>query len=289
MMYKIGIFGSKYDSKHLEGLKGIFTLLKRPDVSLFFEQESYEVLSLLLEDLELSPLFISDDELLNLDYAISLGGDGNFLRTARRVAKSEVPILGINLGRLGFLTDVDVEEASSLLEKLFTGAYRVEERKQLAVYVDDVFVGDVLNDLAILKRETGSMISIHTRLDGDYLANYEGDGLIIATPSGSTAYSLSVYGPIITPNSPCFLLAPVAPHSLSIRPLVVADDMCLQMSVEARNDSFLLVLDGSSQTLSCGSQIKVHRSKHNIKMLRLTDRPFAETLQRKLGWATPLR
>ncbi len=288
-MYKIGIFGSQYDSKHLDGLKAIFALLQRPDVTLFFERESYEVLSALLEELKLRPLFLGQEERLDLDYAISLGGDGNFLRTARRVAKSEVPILGINLGRLGFLTDVDVEEAIPLLEKLFTGEFRLEERKQLAVYVDDVFVGDVLNDLAILKRETGSMISIHTKLDDDYLANYEGDGLIIATPSGSTAYSLSVYGPIITPNSPCFLLAPVAPHSLSIRPLVVSDDMHLQMNVEARNDSFLLVLDGRSQTFSCGREIKVHRSIHKIKMLRLTKRPFAETLQRKLGWARPLR
>ncbi len=288
-MYKIGIFGSKYDRKHLEGLKGIFALLKRPDVSLFFERESYEVLRALLEDLKLQPSFIADDEPLELDYAISLGGDGNFLRTARRVATSEIPILGINLGRLGFLTDVDIEEAILLLDKLFTEEYRVEERKQLAVYVDDVFVGDVLNEVALLKRETGSMISIHTLLDDDYLANYEGDGLIVATPSGSTAYSLSVYGPIITPNSPCFLLAPVAPHSLSIRPLVVAEQMRLKMRVEACNNSFLLVLDGKSQTLTCGTEISVQTSPHKIKMLRLTERPFAETLQRKLAWARPLR
>ncbi len=288
-MYKIGIFGSKYEGEHLEGLRSVFSCLERPDVSLYFEQESYEVLTELLKDFAFKPLFIEGEEQLDLDFALSLGGDGNFLRTARRVAKSEVPILGINLGHLGFLTDVDVDEAAPLLEKLFTGDYRLEERKQLAVYVDDIFVGDVLNDLAILKRETGSMISIHTLLDEDYLADYEGDGLIIATPSGSTAYSLSVYGPIITPNCPCFLLAPVAPHSLSIRPLVVSDEMSLKMNVEARNDSFLLVLDGKSKPYPCGVSIRVQRSIHKIKMLRLTKRPFAETLQRKLHWARPLR
>ncbi len=257
-MHKIGIFGSQYHEEHTEN----------------WEDE---------------PLFIADNEDLDLDFALSLGGDGNFLRTARRVASDGIPILGINLGHLGFLTDLDVEEACKLLPNLFTGDYTIEERKQIAVYLDDKFIGDALNDLAILKRETGSMISIHTLLDGDYLADYEGDGLIIATPSGSTAYSLSVYGPIITPNSPCLLLAPIAPHSLSIRPLVISDEMNLEMTVEARNCSYLMVLDGESRTLSCGTKIKVKTSIHKVKMLRLSERPFAETLQRKLHWARPLR
>ncbi len=288
-MHKIGIFGSQYQAEDFEGLKEIFELLYKEDLCLYFEPESYAALKPILGQWQNKALFIDDDESLNLDFAISLGGDGNYLRTARRVANFGIPILGINLGHLGFLTDLDVDEATSLLPRLFKADYTIEERKQIAVYLDDKFLGDALNDLAILKRETGSMISIHTLLDGDYLADYEGDGLVIATPSGSTAYSLSVYGPIITPNSPCLLLAPVAPHSLSIRPLVISDEMTLEMRVESRNDSYLLVLDGESQTLSCGTKLKVKSSIHKIKMLRLSKRPFAETLQRKLHWARPLR
>ncbi len=288
-MYKIGIFGSKYQGKHIQSLSSIFKALRRDDVALYFEQESYDILSQLLDELSFEARFLSKDECLDLDLAISLGGDGNFLRTARYVSGMDIPILGINLGHLGFLTNLDVEEAAPLIHKIFTKEYSIEERSQLAVYVDDVFVGNALNDLALLKRETGSMIHIHTDLDNEYLANYEGDGLIIATPSGSTAYSLSVFGPIITPTCPCLLLAPIAPHSLSIRPLVISDEMSLQMRVEARNNSFLLVLDGESKTYPCGVKINAHTSEHRVKMLRLSNRSFAETLQRKLHWAKPLR
>ncbi len=288
-MYKIGVFGSKYKEEQLELLYKLFTLLDREEVELYFEQESYETLASKLK-IELKNAFllnkISKSE---LNFAISLGGDGNFLRTARQVAYQDVPILGINLGHLGFLTDLDLDEAILLIENLLTKNYVIEERKQLSIEINGQIIGEALNEVAILKREIGSMISIHTLLNNDFLADYEGDGLVIATPSGSTAYSLSVYGPIVTPDSPCFLLAPIAPHSLSIRPLVVSDQVSLELSVNAINDSYLLIIDGTPQAIDCHNKIKICASEHKIKMIRLKNKSFAEIIQKKLHWAKPVR
>ncbi len=288
-MYKIGIFGSKYKDDELLGLKECFQALEREDVVLYFEHESYTALQTRIKALTFEQRILPSEGELELDFAISLGGDGNFLRTTKRIGRQDIPILGINLGHLGFLTDLDLEESAPEIPKLFSQEFKIEERKKLSISVDNQFLGEALNDIAILKRETGSMINVHTLLNGEYLADYEADGLILSTPSGSTAYSLSVYGPIITPNSPCLLLAPIAPHSLNIRPLVVSDTTQIELSVEAKNDSYLLVIDGESHTLRCGSQIKVKLSEHLVKMVRLKNRPFVETLQRKLYWAKPVR
>lgn len=287
--YKIAVFGTKHKQQHTEQLRLLFEALERADVSLYFDRCFYQAL---IEEYNLSPRiagFVDDAQALDIDCAISLGGDGTFLRTARRVASQSIPILGINMGRLGFLTDMDVAEAVSLIPNLFSGQYHIEERMQLRIEVDGRNYGDVLNEVALLKRETGSMISIRTQLDGAYLADYDCDGLVVSTPTGSTAYSLSVHGPIIMPDSPCTLLAPIAPHSLTMRPLVVAASTLIEMEVSARNNTCLLVLDGQTKILPCGVRITVRRSSHCIKMLHLRPTNYADTLRRKLLWGTSVR
>lgn len=288
-MYRIAIFGTNHKQQYTQQLRQLFEALASSGVSLYFDASFYQILE---EGYDLHPQaagFVQEDHALDVDYAISLGGDGTFLRTARRVGAQGVPILGVNLGRLGFLTDTNATEATELIGNLFNGAYTVEARTQLQVEVDGRNYGDVLNEVALLKRETGSMITIHTQLDGVYLADYDCDGLVVSTPTGSTAYSLSVHGPIIMPDSACTLLAPIAPHSLTMRPLVVASETQVTMSVSARNNSFLLVLDGHSRIVPCGATVTVRRSPHTIRMLRLRETSYAETLRRKLLWGAPVR
>lgn len=227
---------------------------------------------------------------LDVDFVLSLGGDGTFLRAARRVFGQEIPVLGLNMGRLGFLTDMGIEEALPLLPRLFSGEYTLERRMLLSVEVDGHPYGQVLNDVALLKRETGSMISIHTLLGGeDYLANYECDGLIVSTPSGSTAYSLSAYGPLIMPQCRNMLLTPIAPHSLTMRPLVLPEDLSVEMTVTARNNTFLLVLDGQTKILPTGVKVRVQKSQSQLRIVHLRPYCFADTLRRKLLWGAPVR
>lgn len=287
--YKIALFGTGYKAKHREQLQLLFDHLQSYEVRLYFDPSFLSVVEheygLSIPKAQVLPI----GSALDVDLAISLGGDGTFLRAARQISGQGIPILGINLGRLGFLTDMDVHEAVPLLGQLFEGQYSVEERRQLRVEVDGKYLGDVLNEVAILKRETASMISIQTYLDGTYLADYDCDGLVLSTPTGSTAYSLSVYGPIMMPDADCNLIAPIAPHSLSMRPLVIASGAVVEMSVESRNNSFMLALDGGAKILSTEAKLKVYSSPHYIPIVRLRTLNYAETLRRKLHWATPVR
>lgn len=288
-MYRVAIFGSLHKGGYKERLKQLFTELTKFDVALYYDLRFLEKLRGMLDEHELRISgILAMGEVLDVDCAISLGGDGTFLRTARCIAKQHIPVLGINLGSLGFLTNLEAGEAPPLIHKLFSKSYHIEERTQIQVEVNDQYIGDVLNEVAILKRETGSMISIHALLDGNHLANYDCDGLIVATPTGSTAYSLSVQGPILMPQASCLLLAPIAPHTLSMRPLVIPDNITIDLSVNAHNNSFLISLDGQSKILNCSSSIRLCLSEHRIRMIRLEDKPFTETLRTKLLWgATP--
>lgn len=288
-MRKIAVFGHGHSTAHAEHINTMLCELKRLGANLYYDT-SY--LSILQSAYGIDPPkdgVIAQGEALDIDLALSLGGDGTLLQTARRVGSQGIPILGVNLGRLGFLTDLDIDVALGLLPRLVQGDYQVEERTQIAVYVDGRYFGDVLNDVAVLKRETGSMIRVHTQLDDDYLADYDCDGLIVSTPTGSTAYSLSAYGPLITPRSRCLLLAPVAPHALSMRPLVVEDEVTVHLSVTARNQSYLLVLDGQSKILPEAARVLLRLSDRRIKIVHLSGKSFAQTLRNKLHWATNVR
>lgn len=289
-MYHIAIFGSIHKAEHRDKLRQFFQELVKYDVALYFDPPFFEsLIEIIGQDAIEAPRLLTHTETASLDYAISLGGDGTFLRTARRVAAQNTPILGINLGSLGFLTNLEASEAAPLIHKLFSSSCYIEERKQIRVEINDKYFGDALNEVAILKRETGSMISILAGLDGDHLANYDCDGLVISTPTGSTAYSLSVQGPIIMPQASCILLAPIAPHTLTMRPLVIPDTMTIDLSVSAHNGSFLISLDGQSKILNCSSSIRLRLSEHRIRMVQLEHKPFAKTLRQKLLWGTTVR
>ena len=280
-MYRIALVASQHLSAHAAHLAQLLSALDRSDVALYCDRTFQLDLA---EEFHLTPriagVLPTDMSPLDVDFVLSLGGDGTFLRAARRVFGQEIPVLGLNMGRLGFLTDMGIEEALPLLPRLFSGAYTLERRMLLSVEID----------VALLKRETGSMITIRTLLgDEDYLANYECDGLIVSTPSGSTAYSLSAYGPLIMPQCRNMLLTPIAPHSLTMRPLVLPEDLSVEMTVTARNNTFLLVLDGQTKILPTGVKVRVRKSQSQLRIMHLRPYSFADTLRRKLLWGAPLR
>lgn len=289
-MYKIALVASPSLAAHAAHLQQLLQRLDRPDVSLWCDRTFHLSLQ---EDFGLQPTIAgylpTDFSPLDMDFVISLGGDGTLLRAARHIFAEGTPVLGLNMGRLGFLNDRSIEEALPLLDHLFDGSYTTERRMLLSVEVDGKHYGEVLNDVALLKRETGSMITLHTLLDGQHLANYECDGLVISTPSGSTAYSLSAYGPLMMPQTPAMLLTPIAPHSLTMRPLVVPEESCIDITASARNNTFLIVLDGQTKILPCGAQIRITKSPNSLQLIHLSDYSYTETLRRKLLWAASVR
>lgn len=231
-------------------------------------------------------------ELPDCDFVLSLGGDGTLLKTASRVRSRQVPIVGVNMGRMGFLADVAADEVEACIDALYRGDYCVEDRALIHVSTDgeDIEGYDcALNDVAILKRDTASMISIRASIDGEHLATYLADGLIVSTPTGSTAYSLSNGGPIITPRTGVLLMTAVAPHSLNIRPIVIPDTACIELTVVSRSHTFLVAIDGRSQSLSEGATLRLCRAPYTAKIVKRSGANYFSTLRDKLLWAADSR
>ncbi|MDR1331610.1 MAG: NAD kinase [Tannerella sp.] len=230
---------------------------------------------------------VLDGDRFDLDVALSVGGDGTFLRTAALINRRRIPILGINTGRLGFLADVSEDQIADALTELTEGSYRTEERMLLELQTaGGEFQGynHALNEVAILKRDTSSMITIHTYLNGEYLTSYQSDGLLIATPTGSTAYSMSVNGPILLPQSDNIVLSPVAPHSLNVRPLVIPGSHSIRLVVESRTQSFLTALDGRSEVMQIGTELTVKKGSYTLNVVKPRHHTFYRTLREKLMW-----
>lgn len=221
------------------------------------------------------------------DLAVSLGGDGTFLRTAQWVGNSETPILGINAGHLGFLADMSPEEFLRA-DAAYIDALRIEPRKLLRVHTSVPLPADcwpyALNDVALLKTDSASMISIDASINGQPLTCYQADGLVIATPTGSTGYNLSVGGPILEPSVDILLLSPVAPHQLAMRPLGVSGNSKMEFTVNARAETFMLSLDGRSRPLPAGTTVSVEAAPFKIMVAQRPDHHFAATLREKLLW-----
>lgn len=222
------------------------------------------------------------------DMALSIGGDGTFLRTAARIGCSGTPILGVNAGHLGFLADVPLSEIETALPAILVeGKYVVDNRNLLKLEILDChqpYQPYALNEVAVLKRDHSSMVSVSVYVDGKLLNQYDGDGLVIATPTGSTAYAMSAGGPILEPGSRCWVIVPIAPHSLTTRPLVIRDNAQLDIEVESRNNLFLVSTDGQTVHLTTQSRLCLTRAEHQIGVVRRPDHTFFDTLREKLMW-----
>ena len=233
-----------------------------------------------------------DLKMKKFDFLISMGGDGTILDAVTAIRDENVPIMGINLGRLGFLASIDKSMINKAIELISNDRYMLGARTMLFLESDHDLFGDMkfaLNDFTILKRDTSSMITINTYINGAYLATYWADGIILSTPTGSTGYSLSCGGPIVFPDSENFVLTPVAPHNLNVRPLVISDDSIVSFEVKGRAENFLCTLDSRFETISSSDQIAIRKNDFKVKLVELPDRGFLSTMREKLAWGIDTR
>ena len=234
----------------------------------------------------------SDDMDSSIDCLISLGGDGTLLDTVTLVKDTGIPVLGINYGRLGFLANIGRDEIHSAIEALVERKFVLDKRTLIHVDADIPLFADVpygLNEFSIHKSDTSSMIKIHTYLNGEFLNTYWADGLIVATPTGSTGYSLSCNGPVVFPDSASFVITPVSPHNLNIRPIIVPDNTIVSFEVEGRTDNFICSMDSRRELVPKEIQIAVRKESFGINLIRLNENNFLQTLRNKLSWGLDKR
>ena len=227
-----------------------------------------------------------------IDLAISMGGDGTFLKTVGYIRDSGVPIMGINTGRLGFLANISKDQIHATLSQVKDKNFEFQKRSLLRVNTEDDLFGEdnfALNELTLHKKDTSSMITVHASLDNKYLNSYWADGLIISTPTGSTAYNLSCGGPIITPGCQVHILTPVAAHNLNVRPMVVPDHLPISLSVEGRDRSYLVSLDGNSKSIKQGETVLVTKAEFMINVVKFEDNNFLDTIRNKMFWGIDTR
>src|SRR5580693_472803 len=228
----------------------------------------------------------------SIEFLISLGGDGTLLDTVTLVRDKNIPVLGINFGRLGFLASIGKEELTSAVTALANRTFVVDKRSLIHLDANRPLFGDVpygLNEFAIHKTDTSPMIKIHTYLNGEFLNTYWADGLIVATPTGSTGYSLSCGGPVVFPESASFVITPVAPHNLNVRPIVVPDDNIISFEVEGRAENFICVLDSRKEIVEKQVQLAVRKESFTLSLIRLNENNFLQTLRNKLSWGLDTR
>lgn len=288
---KLAILGNTYQVKKSFHVQDLFSLLKGYNDEVYIERSFHDFLKK-YTGVEMNVAGLFDEIDFDADMAISIGGDGTFLKAAGYVGNKNIPILGINTGRLGFLADVSPEEIEEILKEIHCGHYKIEERSVLALHSEGNRLKNnpyALNEIAILKRDSSSMITIHTTINNAYLTTYQADGLIIATPTGSTAYSLSVGGPVIVPHSDTIAITPVAPHSLNVRPIVIRDDWEITLDVESRSHNFLVAIDGRSESCKETNRLIIRKADYTIKVVKRFDHLFFDTLRTKLMWGVDRR
>ena len=299
---KIALFGNLYNDKpeiFENQFYDICQKIRNHNIEIYLQAVFFNTLSANLKHKIKSFIHIYDSTIPKVDLAFSIGGDGTFLRTAAEIALHKIPILGINTGRLGFLADIKFEDLDETLDEIFNHNYRIEMRMllQTKVFNASVVEGQVskkfdnysLNEVAILKQDTSSMLTIHAFIDDEYLTSYQADGLVVATPTGSTAYSLSIGGPIMVPTAPNIILTAIAPHSLNSRPLVVDSNSIIRLKVESRSSNYLVSLDGESQTLNADTQLEISKADYFQPVVKRCGHTFFETLRNKLMWGADIR
>lgn len=280
---KAAVFGQSDSKKNLKAWDQLVTILEKKGVSIWVESQFYSKIS---NETHYNT-FDSLDK--SFDLVVSIGGDGTILRATTLVKDLNIPIVGINTGRLGFLATIQLNEIEVAFNEILAGTYKISERSMLQVQssIDqDAFNGFnfAFNEVAVSRKNTTSMITVETHLDDEYLTSYWADGLILATPTGSTGYSLSCGGPVITPGSNNFVLTPIAPHNLSARPLVFKDDTEIRLKVSGREDQFLLSLDSRIITLPNKAVLTIKKSPYKTKLVELANESFLDTLRKKLLW-----
>ena len=288
---RFALFGNIYQARKSASIQKVLSCIANHDAELYVDMEYYYFLK---DNQRLSvnatKVFTGDD--FDADFVISMGGDGTFLKAASRVGHKDIPILGVNMGRLGFLADISPDDIEHCINALAQDDFAIESRALIQVEADGNPLGDfsyALNDVAILKRDTASMISISANINGQYLNTYQADGLVVSTPTGSTAYSLSNGGPIIVPGTKVFSMTAVAPHSLNVRPIVIPDSAVVELDVESRSHNFLVAIDGRSEKCKEGTKITLRRAPYDVKVVKRSDHRYFNTLREKMMWGADSR
>jgi NAD+ kinase len=290
---KVAIYARSTNDNLSEHIHALFQKLNEYKTEIFVFEPYYKFVKQKFELVGNIKTFNSHTDLKgNVDVVLSLGGDGTFLETLAYVRNSEIPVLGINTGRLGFLANVAKTEINAAIDALVANKYTIEKRALLSVTKPEKLFGEVnygLNELTILKKDTSSMITIHAYINGDYLNSYFADGLIIATPTGSTAYSLSCGGPLVMPGSQNFVITPIAPHNLNVRPLVISDNNVITLKVEGRSPNYMVSLDYKSEVIDSTNEIVLQKADFSMNLIKLENQHFFNTLRNKLLWGLDKR
>ena len=293
----IAIFGNAMKTDTLVEVRHILEFMEKRNIHVLLSQE-------LRQELNLREYPVFNDGFINseaakpqtdepIDFALSVGGDGTFLTSAAAIGDKNIPILGINCGHLGFLAEVQTDDEDNILQQLIDGSYTIEQRSLLSLSIIDktgnkrdglVMAPNALNEIAILKEGISSMLEIELKVNGELLHTYHSDGLVIATPTGSTAYNLSIGGPLMVPQSRGIIITPIAPHSLTVKPIVVPDDWTFDIKVSSRYDAYMVSVDGRSQSLSTDMSLHIERAPYTVKLVQVGNNSFLNSLKAKLNW-----
>lgn len=290
---KIAIYGREFNNSVLPFVQDVFDALEYYSIDIVIHQSYYHFIQDKVKLPKQYGLFCTHPELCNnADVLISLGGDGTLLDTLALVRDSGVPVIGINFGRLGFLASINKNEIKNAIEALVNKEYSLDKRTLLNVESKHNLFGDenfALNDITIHRRDNTAMMIIHAYMNDEFINSYWADGLIIATPTGSTAYSLSCGGPIIFPSAQNFVITPIAPHNLNVRPVIIPDDVSLRFEVEARSTKFLVSCDSRTATVDRSVKITINKAAFHVNLVRLNNESYLTTLRNKLLWGIDTR
>lgn len=290
---KVALYGRKLTRQNVSLFEQIFKILKDSHCTPILEKELQEQLIKKGNIGAEYDIYTSHKDLQHgVDMAFSIGGDGTFIKTVGFIRDSGVPIVGINTGRLGFLANISPEKIEETVEMIQQKRYSYQKRSLLRIHTEDDLFGEdnlALNELTLHKKDTASMITVHASLDENYLNSYWADGLIVSTPTGSTAYNLSCGGPIITPGCQVHILTPIAPHNLNVRPMVVPDHLPIHLTVEGRERKYLISLDSNTKSIPNDTRITVEKAEFMINVLKLEDTNFLDTIRNKMSWGMDKR
>ncbi len=292
---KVGIYGQYYKGEAISYIEILLTTLAEKNIDVFIEEKFYNLIKVNNFPKKEYQTFSSYKDLDNsFEVMLTVGGDGTFLRAVTFVRDLDIPILGINIGRLGFLATIQKDSIYEAIELLITKKYSINERTLLAVTSnqknDDLSeINFALNEIAVSRRNTTSMITVESYLNDEYLTSYWADGLIVATPTGSTGYSLSCGGPVITPNAKSLVLTPIAPHNLNARPLIISENTTIKLKIISREKQALLSLDSRTTTINSNSELTIIKADFSLKTVQLDQQTFFKTLREKLLWGEDKR
>ena len=292
-MTKVAVHGKTFPKNTISVIEHAVRLLREEGYASFLSEPLARQIENKSAELAACQTYKPGDDMGGFEFAISIGGDGTLLDTVTHVGKSETPILGVNTGRLGFLATTNKDLIAHALESIKNKHYEIDSRTLLRVESHDTILFNnlnfCLNEVAVLKQDTSSMITIHTYIDDEFLNSYWSDGLIISTPTGSTGYSLSCGGPVVMPHSNNLILTPVSPHNLNVRPLVLSDDCVISFDVHSRSSYFMLSIDSRSQVIKAGTPMTVKKEQFMAKLIKFEGYSFVKTLRKKLNWGFDVR